>query len=76
MLARSSKRSSGWPSSLSRQVAAAACEGRDYTLPDDVKSLFLPLARHRVIVTTAAEMEDVKAEQVLREVIAQVPAPR
>lgn len=56
--------------------ASAACEGRDYTLPDDVKSLFLPLARHRVIVTTAAEMEDVKAEQVLREVIAQVPAPR
>lgn len=56
--------------------AKAACEGRDYALPDDVKALFLPLARHRVMVTTTAEMEDVRADQVLREVVAAVPAPR
>jgi len=56
--------------------ALAACEGRDYALPDDVKQLFLPLARHRVIVTTTAEMEDVRAEHVLREVVGQIQAPR
>jgi len=43
----------------------AAMDGRAYALPDDVKSLFAPLARHRVMVTTTAEMEDVRAEQVL-----------
>ena len=56
--------------------AAAACLGRDFVLPDDVKGLFLPVARHRVIRTPAAEMEDVTVDAVLRELVEQVPAPR
>jgi MoxR-like ATPase len=56
--------------------AAAACDGRSYTVPDDVKSLFVPVARHRVTLAPAAEMEDVDAESVLREIAEQVPAPR
>ncbi len=56
--------------------ANAACEGRDFVIPDDVKALFLPAARHRVIVTPAAEMDDVRTDDVLLQVLQQVPAPR
>lgn len=56
--------------------ANAACEARDFTVPDDVKGLFVSTARHRVLLTPTAEMEDVSTDQVLAEVAAQVPAPR
>ncbi len=56
--------------------ANAACEGRQFTVPDDLKTLFLPAARHRVIVTPAAEMDDVRVDDVLTQILQQVPAPR
>ena len=56
--------------------ANAACDARDYVVPDDVKILFTPAARHRVIVTPAAEMEDVQVDGVLQQILQQVPAPR
>ncbi|MBX3250638.1 MAG: MoxR family ATPase [Myxococcales bacterium] len=56
--------------------ANAACEGRDFTVPDDVKVLFPAAARHRVIATPAAEMEDVQVDDVLRQILQQIPAPR
>ena len=56
--------------------AHAACDGRNYVVPDDVKALFLPVARHRVIITPAAEMEDLRADAIVQQVAAQVPAPR
>ena len=56
--------------------AAALFSGRDYVIPDDVKALVLPLARHRVVLTPSAEMEDVRPESVLAEIVSQVPAPR
>jgi MoxR-like ATPase len=56
--------------------AHAACEGRDYTVPDDVKDLLLPLARHRVLLEPEAEMDGVVAEDVIREIASTVPAPR
>ena len=56
--------------------ASAAVSGRDFVIPDDVKSLFAPAARHRVIVTPAAEMEDVRADDVVREILSRVAPPR
>jgi MoxR-like ATPase len=56
--------------------AAAACDGRDYTVPDDVKQLLLPLGRHRVLLEPEAEMDGVTAEDVIREIASTVPAPR
>jgi MoxR-like ATPase len=56
--------------------ALAALEGRDYVLPDDVKSLFLPALRHRVVLTPGAHIEGVHADAVLEQVVASVPAPR
>jgi MoxR-like ATPase len=56
--------------------ASAAISGRDFTIPDDVKGLFLAAARHRVIITPAAEMEGIRADDVLREVVSRVAPPR
>jgi len=42
--------------------AAAAFDGRDYLLPDDVKRAVQPVLRHRVILKPEAELEGFDAE--------------
>jgi MoxR-like ATPase len=56
--------------------AAAAFDGRDYLVPDDVKRAVLPVLRHRVILKPEAELEGFDADRVLTDVIAAVPVPR
>src|SRR3954463_741938 len=56
--------------------AAAVLEGREFVIPDDVKGLFKPLLRHRVVLAPSAEVDGLGADQVLEQVLAQVPAPR
>ncbi|MGA2251243.1 AAA family ATPase [Terracidiphilus sp.] len=56
--------------------AAAAFEGRDYLVPDDVKRAVLPVLRHRVMLKPEAELEGFDADRVLTDVIAGVPVPR
>jgi len=56
--------------------ARAALEGRDYVIPDDVKALAAPVLRHRVILSSAAEIEGRHAEGVVAGLIEQVEAPR
>ena len=56
--------------------AMAALEGRDYVVPDDVKGVFLPAARHRVILAPGAELEGIREERVLLEVREGVEPPR
>ncbi len=56
--------------------ARATLEGRDYVIPDDVKTLALPALRHRVILSPAAEIDGRKVDDALRSVIDQVEAPR
>jgi MoxR-like ATPase len=56
--------------------AAAAFDGRDYLLPDDVKRAVRPVLRHRVILKPEAELESFDADRVLADVIAAVPVPR
>jgi len=56
--------------------AAAVLDGRDFVIPDDVKRLWKPLMRHRVILSPAAEVDGIGADAVLDQVLAQVPAPR
>jgi MoxR-like ATPase len=51
-------------------------QGRDFVIPDDIKSLALPVLKHRVTLSPAAEIEGTTSERVLREVLEQVPAPR
>jgi MoxR-like ATPase len=56
--------------------AKAALEGRDYVIPDDVKTLALPALRHRVILSPAAEIDGRTADQAIQSLIEQVAAPR
>jgi MoxR-like ATPase len=56
--------------------ALAALDGRDYVIPDDVKALFLPALRHRVVLTPAAHIEGTNPDTILRQVLERVPAPR
>lgn len=56
--------------------AHAGIDGRDFVLPDDLKALFLPLARHRIMLTATSEMEDIPVETIINEILRTVPAPR
>jgi MoxR-like ATPase len=56
--------------------AAAAFDGRDYLVPDDVKRAVQPVLRHRVMLKPEAELEGFDADRVLTDVIAAVPVPR
>ena len=56
--------------------ASAALQGRDFVIPDDVKSLALPVLRHRLMLAPGAEIEGLTTDRVLSEIVDQVPAPR
>ncbi|MEL6947267.1 MAG: MoxR family ATPase [Pseudomonadota bacterium] len=56
--------------------AAAALDGRDYALPDDVKRLFVPAIAHRLVVSPTAEIEGRTATDILEGIVNQVAAPR
>ena len=55
--------------------AKAALDGRDYVVPDDIKSLSLPALRHRVILSPAAEIEGRTPDETLLEIVEQTAAP-
>jgi MoxR-like ATPase len=56
--------------------ARATLEGRDYVIPDDVKTLALPVLRHRLVLSPAAEIEGRQVDQVIATLLDQVAAPR
>ena len=56
--------------------AAAVLEGRDFVIPDDIKGLFKPLLRHRVVLSPSAEVDGLGTDQVLEQILGQVAAPR
>jgi MoxR-like ATPase len=56
--------------------AFAILQGRDFVIPDDVKTLALPVLRHRLVLSPGAEIEGLGADRVLREILDQVAAPR
>jgi MoxR-like ATPase len=49
--------------------ALAGLLGRDYVIPDDVKSLAEPALAHRLIIKTSSSIHDVQAGQVVRELL-------
>lgn len=56
--------------------ASAALEGRDYITPDDLKEVFLPVMRHRVLLDPAEEIEGGSTDEVLRRALDSVEVPR
>ena len=56
--------------------AFAAIEGRDFLIPDDVKSAALPILRHRLLLKPEADLEGITPDQVLAEVVAGIAVPK
>ena len=56
--------------------AVALIEGRTYVTPDDIKAVALPALRHRVALAPDALLEGRTTNELLREVIETVAAPR
>ena len=56
--------------------AQALMEGRDFVIPDDIKSVARPVLRHRIQLSADAEIEGQTAESLLSRLLDQVPAPR
>jgi MoxR-like ATPase len=61
---------------LRSSQAYAALQGRDFVTPEDIKSMAIPVLRHRIILTPEKEMEGVSTDQVIEEVINKVEVPR
>ncbi|WP_199233666.1 MULTISPECIES: MoxR family ATPase [unclassified Halorubrum] len=60
---------------LSAGKARAAIQGREYVIPDDIKSLAAPVLKHRVIRTTDAELADESVSAIIDEILADVTPP-
>jgi MoxR-like ATPase len=69
-----SPRAANMLASASRAYAAIA--GRDYVLPDDIKTLAPPLLRHRLVMTPASDMDGITPDQAVAAMLSQTPAPR
>ena len=55
--------------------ALAFIKGRDYVLPDDIKTLAPAVLAHRIIVSPAARMRGIDGDKVVSDVLNQVPVP-
>jgi MoxR-like ATPase len=56
--------------------AQAAMQGRGYVIPDDIKSVALPVLRHRVQLTPEVAISGQEIDEVLKGIVESVPAPR
>jgi len=54
----------------------AVLQGRDYTLPDDVKAITVPALAHRVVLRPELWVQRITEEDVVQEVLESVPTPR
>ncbi|HEY8700386.1 MAG TPA: MoxR family ATPase [Arthrobacter sp.] len=61
---------------LNTSRAWAWLSGRGFVTPDDVKALALPCLRHRVALQPEAQMDGVRADDVLGSILASVAVPR
>jgi MoxR-like ATPase len=55
---------------------AAATDGRDYIVPDDIKELAVPVLAHRIIPTAEAQLAGMGADHVVEEALNATPVPR
>jgi MoxR-like ATPase len=53
----------------------ALFEGRDYVVPEDVKSISRPVLRHRIVLSYEAEAEELTTDDVVNYLLSAVPVP-
>lgn len=57
-------------------AATAALAGRDYVIPDDVQAIAFDLLRHRLLLSPSAEIDGRSVDNIVRDLIDAVEAPR
>ncbi len=55
--------------------AMAFLRGRDYVIPQDVKSIAPDILRHRILLSYEAEAEDIQPDDIIRELLEQIEVP-
>jgi len=60
---------------LNAGKARAAIRGREYVIPDDVKSLAMPILVHRLVLSTEAELGEESTERVIERILDQTAVP-
>jgi MoxR-like ATPase len=55
--------------------AQAALNGRDYVIPDDVKSFATMVLSHRLVLGTSAELSDRNTRAILTDILEETPVP-
>jgi len=55
--------------------AAAALDGRDYVLPDDLQALAVPVLAHRLLLSAEAQIARRSTEAVVTDILATVAVP-
>jgi len=56
--------------------ALAFLEGRDYVIPDDVKRLAVPVLAHRIKFKPEYEIEEIKPDDLVKEILEEVEVPK
>ena len=56
--------------------ACAAYNGRDYVIPEDIKKMAVPTLRHRIILKPELELEGVKSDSVISDILSKIKVPR
>lgn len=56
--------------------ARALLRGGEFVIPDDIKGCAMAVLRHRVRVAPELDIEGLSVEQVLKQMLEQIPAPR
>jgi MoxR-like ATPase len=87
-IAQIARRTRDWPSvslgaspraAISMMVVAraiAAMDARHYIIPDDVKTAAAPVLRHRVVLKPEADLEGLRADLVIADVLRAVEVPK
>lgn len=61
---------------LNASKANAAINGRDFVIPEDIKTVLKPILRHRLIVTPEREMEGMTTERIIDMIVQTIEVPR
>jgi MoxR-like ATPase len=65
-------------SALALQISAQALaggQGRGYVIPDDIKTLAVPVLSHRLLMKTEARLKGRSEESIVEEILSTVPVP-
>ena len=61
---------------LQASKAHAWLDDRDFVTPDDIKTVAPPLLRHRLMLRPEAQLDGLAIDEVIRNLLTQIPVPR